>query len=258
MLIGLNDTKSLIIILVQDSLDTGRFTGSRITKEQTVVRLSPLYKCLCIINELFLGDLISYQIIDLHMCDPCDRLDLHLSLLIVTDTECLMETKLANTEIFIEGYHIIHKFFGCGGCCQGFAHLTDTVTDPGIKELAVLIRCLVITDHPAAYSSEHFIKDRDVKIIQFLENLEIIFCQVVNAALDRSSYLACHTESVLMIYQKEGKICMPDISGKTVHSCQLHQPVDTFEKLVFSCLECFFICFIKINKFCHIVQYLTV
>ena len=63
MLIGLNDTKSLIIILVQDSLDTGRFTGSRITKEQTVVRLSPLYKCLCIINELFLGDLISYQII---------------------------------------------------------------------------------------------------------------------------------------------------------------------------------------------------
>ena len=44
MLIGLNDTKSLIIILVQDSLDTGRFTGSRITKEQAVVRLSPLYK----------------------------------------------------------------------------------------------------------------------------------------------------------------------------------------------------------------------
>ena len=56
-----------------------------------------------------------------------------------------------------------------------FAHLTDTVTDPGIKELAVLIRCLVITDHPAAYSSEHFIKDRDVKIIQFLENLETHF-----------------------------------------------------------------------------------
>ena len=61
-----------------------------------------------------------------------------------------------------------------------------------------------------------------------------------------------------MIYQKEGKICMPDISGKAVHSCQLHQPVDTFKKPVFFCLECFFISFIEIDKLCHIVQYLTV
>ena len=54
------------------------------------------------------------------------------------------------------------------------------------------------------------------------------------------------------------KIESRPIPGKSIHSRQFHQPVDAFEKLVFFCLQSFFIRFIKIDKLCHIVQYLTV
>ena len=258
MLVGLNDAKTLIIILVQDTLDTGRFTGSRITKEQTVVCLSSLHKGLCVFDEFFLGDLVAYQVIDLHMCDPCDRLDFYFAIFIMADTECFVKTQLTYTKILVKRYHIIHELFCCGSCCQCFAHLADTVTDSGIKELTVLIRCLIITDHFTAYRSKHSVKYCDIKIIQFLEYLKIILCQVIDAAFDSPTDLACHAEGILVIYQKKCKICMPDISGKSIHSRQFHQPVDAFEKLVFFCLQSFFIRFIKIDKLCHIVQYLTV
>ena len=258
MLVGLNNTKSLIIILIQDTLDAGRFTGSCITEKQTVVRLSSLDKSLCVIDKFLFCDLVAYQIIDLHMCNSCDRLDLYLAILIMSDTECLVKTKLTYTKILIKSNHIIHEFLSCGSCCQCLAHLADTVTDPCIKELAVLIRCLIITDYTAACGSKYFVKNSDVEIVQLFEYPEIIFCKVIDAAFDGSADLTCHTECIFMIYQKECKICMPDISGKSVHSCQFHQSVHTLKKLILFCPESFLIGLIKIDNLRHIVQYLTV
>ena len=90
MLIHLDNTKSLIIITVQDSLDTWGFTCTRITKKQTVVCLSASYESFCILDQFLLRDFISDQVFQFHMSDPCDRLDLHIIILIMAYTKSLM------------------------------------------------------------------------------------------------------------------------------------------------------------------------
>ena len=90
MLVHLDDTKSLIIITVQDSLDTGRFSGSRITKKEAVVCFSSSYKSLCVLDQFLFRNFISDQIFQFHMGDSGDRLNFHIIIFIMTYTERLM------------------------------------------------------------------------------------------------------------------------------------------------------------------------
>ena len=90
MLVHLNNSKSLIIITVQDSFDTWRFTCTRITKQQTVVCFSASYKGFCILNEFLFRNFIAYQIFQFNMSDSCNRLNLYIIILIMSYTKRLM------------------------------------------------------------------------------------------------------------------------------------------------------------------------
>ena len=63
MFIDFDHTKSLIIILIQDRLDRGRFSGSRIPVEQTVIGSSSFHKSFRILDQFLFLYIISYQII---------------------------------------------------------------------------------------------------------------------------------------------------------------------------------------------------
>ena len=77
MLIELNDAQPSVIIFIGDRFDAGGLARPRISEQQTVVRFSPRHKCLRVLDQLLLRDLISDQIIQLHMGDIADRHDLH-------------------------------------------------------------------------------------------------------------------------------------------------------------------------------------
>ena len=130
MFIHLNNTQTFIIISVKDSLNAGRLACTCITKKQTVICLSASDKGLCILNQLLFRNLISDKILQFHMRNSGNGLNLHLIILIAAYTESLMQTKLSYTKILIKLHHICHKFLGslCAG--QSPAHLADTVTDP--------------------------------------------------------------------------------------------------------------------------------
>ena len=110
MLVHFDHTKSLVIILVQDCLDRRRFTGSGITKKQTVISFFALYKCLRIIDQFLLGNVIAHQIIQMDVCDLGDRHDL-CSFFCMLNTECLVKSESSHSEFLIElGYGCL-KFF---------------------------------------------------------------------------------------------------------------------------------------------------
>ena len=67
MLVDLDNTQAPVIIFIGNGFDAGRFTGARITEQQAVVGLFPVYKSLGIVYQFFLGKLVTYQIIQLHM-----------------------------------------------------------------------------------------------------------------------------------------------------------------------------------------------
>ena len=63
MLINLNHSQTLVIISINNSLDTCGLTCTAVTKEQHIVGFSSLNKSLCVVHQLLLLDLITYQII---------------------------------------------------------------------------------------------------------------------------------------------------------------------------------------------------
>ena len=233
MLVSFNDTKSLIIILVQDSLDTGGFTCTCITEQQTVVCFSASDKCFCVFDQFLFRDLIAYQVIQTYMCDPCDRNDLCFSILVFLDTESLMKSQLAYAEILIELDHIFHEFLCILGCCQCAAHLADTVADTFVEHLSTVLRCLIVAEDTVAGSMEYFVQKIQVKIIQFLEDCKIMECQLIDASVDMSTDLARGAECILVVHKKQSQIIVPQVSCKSIGTCRLDQTVDTFIEIFF-------------------------
>ena len=154
MFIHFYDSQAFIIIFIQNSLNTGRFTGSRISKEQTVVRLSASDKSFCILNQFLFWNLISNQILQLYMCNSCYRYDHCSAVLVMINTESLVKSELTYTKILVKLYHVRHKFIGVFGYCQRLAHITDSVTDTFVEHFSRILRCLIITENAAAGSME--------------------------------------------------------------------------------------------------------
>ena len=73
MLIHLDHAKSPAVILVQDCLHAGRFTGTCIAEKQDIIRLSARHKCLCILDQFLLLLLIADQVIKHHISGRRDR-----------------------------------------------------------------------------------------------------------------------------------------------------------------------------------------
>ena len=254
MLVDFNDTKPLIIITVQDTLDAGGFSSSRISKQQTVVRLSAPHKSLRIFDQLPFGDFIPHQVIQLYMGNSGYGCNDHLAILIMLDAESFMQSKLSHPEILVKLHHICHKFLGAYGFCQGFAHIADTVPDPLVVHFAVSIDILIAAKCLAAAGMKYLIKNLQVKIIKFFKNLKITQCQGIDAALYSAADLAGCTERIFMIYQKLCQVIVPQVSGKAIHASQLHQAIYTLKELAFPVCQLLCSCFICIHQRCHCIQ----
>ena len=240
MLIYFDDSQSLIIILIQDTFDAGRFTCSCITEQQTVICLSSTYKCLCIFDEFLFWYLIADQIIQTYMCDPGHRYDHCPAVLIMVNAECFVKSEFSYTEVFVKLDHVCHKFFSIFGNCQCFAHLTDTVTDTFVKHFAGILRCFIITEDSTAGCMEQFVQHCQIKVIEFFKNRKIMKCKLIDTAFDCTSDLARSTECIFMIYKKKCKIIVPQISRKSIRTCNFDQTVDAFIKFFFhlACIDC--------------------
>ena len=58
MLINFDNPQSPVIILIENGLDAGGFSGSRISEEEAVVGWFSCQEGLCIFNELFLWNCV--------------------------------------------------------------------------------------------------------------------------------------------------------------------------------------------------------
>ena len=112
MFVNLNDTKSPVIILVQDCFDAGRFSCTGISEEKTVVGRLSGKEGFCVVNEFFLGNVVSNQVVKMYMSNSCNRDNVHLIAgSIMLQAEGFVKAKFSHTEIFIKIYHMLHKVF---------------------------------------------------------------------------------------------------------------------------------------------------
>src|SRR5699024_8094827 len=221
---------SLIIILIQNSLDAGGFTRSRVTEKQAVVRLSSLHKSFCVINQFFLRNLISHQIIQIDMSDFRDRLNHHFSLFIMADPESLVQSQFSHTEFPVKLHHVIHEFIRILRLAKFPAQFTDPVTNSLVEQFAVLIDILIVNHKVTPQIAESLIKICEIKIIEFFENFKIMARNLIDGSFHSSHNFTGSTESILVVDQQKSQIVMPQVSGKSVSACQLHQLIHTLKK----------------------------
>ena len=111
MLIYFDHPKSLIIILIEDRFDRRRLSGPRIAVEQAVVCLSPLHKRLCVLDQLLFRDLITDQIVQMHMRNVRDWHDFCPSACRMFHAERLVKPQLSDAEFPVELCHRLLKCF---------------------------------------------------------------------------------------------------------------------------------------------------
>ena len=155
MFVNFNDTQSLVVIFIENAFDAGGFSGAGITKKQTVVCFSSLHKSFGIFDQFLLCQLITYQVIQVYVCDLGDRHDLY-AIFIMCHAKCLMQSQFSHTEIFVERSHIFFKFMHIFCSCKFFAQFTDPVANTLVKYFAAL-RCInIICNHEKAMCTQLF------------------------------------------------------------------------------------------------------
>ena len=122
MLINFDNPQSPVIILIENGLDAGGFSGSRISEEEAVVGWFSCQEGLCIFNELILWNFIAYQVIQVDMGNFRNRHDFNLILCgFVFQTEGFVKPQLSHTVVLVKGNHVFQKFFRCDRICQKLA-----------------------------------------------------------------------------------------------------------------------------------------
>ena len=112
MLVDLDDTKSLAVIFIENSLDAGGLAGSRVTEQQTVVRPAAGKEGLRILPKLLLLDLIPDKVIQLHVDHIRDRYDVDpVAAVWMDQAECLVQSELAAAKITVEQLHMLFELF---------------------------------------------------------------------------------------------------------------------------------------------------
>ena len=234
MLVNLDHTKSLIVILIQDTFNAGGFSGSGIAKKQTVVCFLALDKRFRVVDQLLLWNFVADKIRKAHIRNVGNRDNLNV-LSCMRNTKCLVKSQFSHSEIFVKLNHISHKFIcGCS-LCQTDGQLTDTIPDFFVEQFIRTVRVLVGTNDRGIAGLKNLIKNTDIKVKQFFETDKVVFCHLVDASLDFSDNLARGRECIFFVYQQIRQIIMPEISGEAVAVCHLDKAVQCLIKLRLIC-----------------------
>ena len=130
MLVNLDHAQTIRVKFVDDRLDTRRLSGTTITKEQDIVGGSAFHERLGIVDQFLFLDLITDQIIQHNFIHVVDGDKLNIASILFLDTEGLIQSKHANTIVFIksghgskESVHILCGFQLGRKCNDLFAHI---------------------------------------------------------------------------------------------------------------------------------------
>ncbi len=104
--------------------------------------------------------------------------------------------------------------------------LADPVPDPAVVHLAFPFAPHIVGDKPKALHPKGFHHIREVIIKKFFENHNVMQYRLIDGSFHRSFDLAGSAVAVFVVYQKIGQITVPEVSIKSMVSCQFQQAVD--------------------------------
>ncbi len=148
----------------------------------------------------------------------------------VLHPERFMQSELAHAILAVKpGEGILHLLRGMI-LAELLRQLADAGADSGIVHLALPAACPVIFDQGKLRRLQLFHHRPKIKVIEFLENNDIMQRGFIDGAVDLSPQLTAAAVAVFVVYQKICQITVPQVPVKPVISGQFDQTVDAVVK----------------------------
>ena len=154
MLIYLYHSKTLVIILIDNCLDTCRLARSAVTKQQTVICFSSVNKGFSVINKLLFLYFISNKIIKLNLVHIVYCIESYVSIGFTADSESFVKSKHTNAVIFVKGSYKIKELLVCFSRCKTFAQDLHFFTYIMVIHKFLLTYCLIMCKNSKAVNSQ--------------------------------------------------------------------------------------------------------
>ena len=145
VLVYFDHAQAPAVVFVENRLDAGGFSCSRITEEKHVVGRFPVYKGLCILNQLLFLQLIAYDILKINVLHIDNGINDGLcALLFFKDPKSLVETEFAGSALPVKFHHMVLEGL-CVLCLpQHHRQLYQAIPDPAVENTAFLNRRAVV------------------------------------------------------------------------------------------------------------------
>src|SRR5699024_5531895 len=142
----------------------------------------------------------------------------------------LVESQFSHTKFSVELRHRLLELRRVSRTAQLSAQVADPVFYPAVKDLSSAGHIFIVHEHLDAFCLQTLLKHCEIIVEQLFEYFKIVECDLVDAPVYLSHDLAGCAVCVLIIHEKEGKVCMPEVSLESVAHRQLEQAVDTLEE----------------------------
>ena len=150
------------------------------------------------------------------MRNVCDRNDLHIRILRMFHTKCLVKSKFTNSKFLIklrqctlEMLHVLRRG-------KGTAEITDSVPDTTVEHFTATVTTLIIHDDLQAVSVQTLFQFLEIIVKHFLKNSKIMKCDLIQTTFNLSYDLTGSAVCILITCKKKCQISMPQIPFKTV------------------------------------------
>ena len=127
------------------------------------------------------------------------------------DAEGLVQAQLAHAELFVELGHFIFKILYVRSFTERSRQGTDPVADPAVKDFTGTASAMVIHQNLDASCSQVFFQFCEIIIKQFFEDSEVMKSDLIDAALHSPYDLAGSAVGILIIYEEERQVRVPEI-----------------------------------------------
>ena len=142
----------------------------------------------------------------------------------------LVQAEFADTVFLIELGQCSLHLLGRSVCAELFRQFTDAGTNSLIVHLALLHAAGIIFNDGKFRHMKLLHHGCKIKVIEFLENADVMQCRIVDGTDDLSADLAATAVAVLVIHQEIGQIAVPQIPVETVITCQIDQIMNALVK----------------------------
>ena len=226
VLVDLDHAQAVLEILVEHRLNAGGFTRSAVAVQQDVIGSLALDKGLGVLLELTLLVVVADQVGEQDSVSVLHRHELDVAI-DLGHAEGTVDTKHSHAVVAVVGGEVIEHLVGTLGGGQAVAQEADMQANVGVIQTIALGDGDVVGQNGKDVGSKRLFPSGKIKMEQAMEDLQVVLCQQVDAAILRRAHaLAGERKAVFVHHEVVGQVGLPEVGVKAVGGGEVKETFD--------------------------------